>query len=128
MAGKREVIVCRNQEEIFKQAADLFVDIASHSISTQGRFSVALSGGSTPKGMFALLASDDYRNSVDWSKVHLFWGDERSVPPDHKDSNYKMANEAMINKVPIPPENVHRMRAESADVNEGAAEYEQLLK
>jgi 6-phosphogluconolactonase len=128
MAGNREIIVCQNQEDIFKRAADLFVKLANERIDSQGRFSVALSGGSTPRGMFALLASDDYRSRVDWSKVHLFWGDERSVAPDHKDSNYRMANEAMISKVPVPPENVNRMQAEESDIDAAAAKYETLLK
>jgi 6-phosphogluconolactonase len=128
MAGNRQIIVCQNQEDIFKRAANLFTDLAAEFAESQGRFSVALSGGSTPKGMFSLLATDPYRSRIDWSKVHLFWGDERSVPPDHKDSNYRMANEAMISKVPIPPENVHRMKAEESDINAAAADYEALLK
>src|SRR5262245_3401139 len=126
--GDREIIVCKNQEEIFAKAADLFVKSAAESIAARGSFSTALSGGSTPKGMFELLAGDGYRSQVDWSKVHLFWGDERSVPPDHKDSNFRMANEAMISKIPIPAANVHRMEAEKADINAAALEYEALLK
>jgi 6-phosphogluconolactonase len=128
MANNREVIVCRSQEEIFTKAADLFVKLVDESITSHGRFSVALSGGSTPKGMFSLLASDAYRNRVDWSKVHLFWGDERSVPPDDNQSNYRMANEAMISKVPVPAENVYRMRAEEQDINAAAADYAAKLK
>src|SRR5262245_52940266 len=128
MAGNRQIIVCQNQEDIFKRAANLFTDLAAEFNKSQGRFSVALSGGSTPKGMFSLLASDAYRSRIDWSKVHLFWGDERSVPPDHKDSNYRMANEAMISKVPVPAENVHRMKAEESDIDASAADYEALLK
>src|SRR5436853_3145849 len=124
MAGNREVIVCRDQEEIFKRSADLFTQLAGEKET----FSCALSGGSTPKGMYALLASDAYRDRIDWKKVHLFWGDERSVPTDHKDSNYKMATEAMISKVPIPAENVHRMQAESADIKGAAAAYEADIK
>jgi 6-phosphogluconolactonase len=120
--------VCRDQVEIFKLAADLFTQMAADCAESQGRFSVALSGGSTPKGMFSLLASDAYRSRIDWNKVHLFWGDERSVPPDHKDSNYRMANESMISKVPVPPENVHRMHAEESDIDAAAADYEALLR
>lgn len=124
----REVIVCKDQQEIFTKAAELFVELAAMAIADHGSFSVALSGGSTPKGMYALLASDAYRGRVDWSRVHLFWGDERSVPPDHENSNYRMANEAMISKLPIPVENVHRMEAEAADIASAAAEYEALIR
>src|ERR1041385_945278 len=110
MAKDREIIVSHNQEEIFRRAADLFTKLAAESIASQNKFSVALSGGSTPKGLFTLLATDEYRNQIDWQHVHLFWGDERSVPPDDAQSNYRMANEAMITKVPVPAENVYRMK------------------
>jgi 6-phosphogluconolactonase len=73
---------------------------------------VALSGGSTPRTTYALLASDEFAARVDWPRVRVFWGDERCVPPDHPDSNYRMAREALLDKVPIPTENVHRMRGE----------------
>lgn len=124
----REIIVCKDQQEIFTKAAELFVELAASSIADHANFSVALSGGSTPKGMYALLASDAYRDRVDWSRVHLFWGDERSVAPDHENSNYRMANEAMISKLPIPAENVHRMVAEAADIAAAAAEYEARVR
>ncbi len=124
----REIIVCKDQQEIFAKAAELFVELAARSIADHGNFSVALSGGSTPKGLYALLASDAYRDRVDWSRVHFFWGDERSVAPDHENSNYRMANEAMISKLPIPAENVHRMVAEAADIEAAAAEYEAQIR
>lgn len=124
----REVIVCHSQEEIFTKSADIFVSLASESIAARGQFTVALSGGSTPKGMYTLLASDVYRDKVDWNKVQMFWGDERSVAPDNDQSNYKMANQAMISKLPIPAENVHRMQAESEDIETAAKDYESTLK
>lgn len=124
----REVIVCHNQEEIFNKSADMFVALAIEAIAAKGQFTVALSGGSTPKGMYALLASDEYKNKVEWDKVHLFWGDERSVPPDNEQSNYRMANEAMISKLSIPKENVHRMEAELEDIESAAKSYETVLK
>lgn len=128
MAQNREIVVCRDQNEIFRRAADIFTSLASESIGSQGRFSVALSGGSTPKGMYSLLASDEYRNRIDWQNVHLFWGDERSVPPTHDQSNYRMANEAMISRVPVPAANVYRMEAERADIEAAAADYEAKMK
>lgn len=128
MAHEREVIVCQNQEEIFHRSADLFVQLAQESIAANGRFSVALSGGSTPKGMFELLASDVYRERIDWQNIHMFWGDERSVPPTDAQSNYRMANEAMISKIAIPAANVYRMQAEAADIEAAARAYEDSLK
>lgn len=124
----REIIVCHSQEEIFTKSADIFTTLASESIAARGQFTIALSGGSTPKGMYNLLASDSYRDKIDWNKVHLFWGDERSVAPDHDQSNYRMANEAMVSKIAIPAENVHRMHAESADIEAAAKDYENVLK
>ncbi len=81
----------------------LVAEIAGRS----GPFALNLSGGSTPKALYALLATDRYRAAIDWARLHLFFGDERFVPHDHPDSNYRMAREAMIAHVPIPPANVH---------------------
>ena len=92
-----------------------------------GRFTVALSGGSTPKTLYSLLASPEYRGRVDWPRVHLFWGDERCVPPDHPESNYRMVREALLSKIEIPPKNIHRMAGEK-DPPAAAAEYEQELR
>jgi 6-phosphogluconolactonase len=79
--------------------------------------------------MFAILANDAaLRNRMPWDRVHFFWGDERHVPPDHTDSNYRMTNEAMLSRVPIPPENIHRIRAENPDAGKAAEEYEQELR
>jgi 6-phosphogluconolactonase len=124
----REIIVCHNQEEIFTKSAEIFTTLATESIAARGQFAVALSGGSTPKGMYLLLASDSYKDKIDWNKVKLFWGDERSVPPDNNQSNYRMANESMISKLTIPTENVHRMYAESSDIETAAKDYENILK
>ena len=90
---------------------------------------MALSGGSTPKKMFAMLANDAaLRNRMPWSRVHFFWGDERHVPPDHTDSNFRMTNEVMLSRVPVPPENIHRIRAENPDAGKAAEDYEQELR
>src|SRR4051812_2140455 len=93
------------------EAALRFIEIAGTEIVRKGAVHVALSGGSTPKAMHALL-SGKYKDQVEWGKVHVYFGDERCVPPDHKDSNFKMANETLLDKVPIPAGNVHRMRGE----------------
>lgn len=96
-------------------------------LATNGRFSVALAGGSTPRDLYELLASEPYRRRVPWGRVHLFWGDERAVPPNSEESNFGMTWDAMISKLAIPPGNVHRMRGE-LDPEEAAREYERELR
>jgi 6-phosphogluconolactonase len=105
--------------EVYSDAASLatasaarFVDIARAAIEQRGRFSVALSGGSTPEATYKLLASDRFSNQFNWDRVHLFWGDERCVPPTHLHSNYRMVLQALISKIPIPVENIHRFKGE----------------
>ena len=93
-------------------AAARFVDRAATAIGAHGRFAVALSGGSTPRAMYTLLGSDELVHRVDWPRVHLFFGDERCVPPEHPDSNYRMVRETLLDHAPVPPGNVHRMRGE----------------
>jgi len=90
---------------------------------------VALAGGSTPKALYSLLVNDpSLRSQVPWDKLHLFFGDERHVPPDHPDSNFRMATEAMISKSPLKPEQVSRITAENPDANQAALEYEKTLR
>jgi 6-phosphogluconolactonase len=103
-----------DERTLATQAATRFARLAAASIHEHKRFMVALSGGSTPKGMYALLAKTPFIGQVDWTKVHLFWGDERCVPPDHSESNYRMANEALLSRVPLPSENVYRIPGELA--------------
>jgi 6-phosphogluconolactonase len=110
--SEREVIICRDVNELNRKGAQQFIALAGEAISQTGRFSVALSGGSTPKGLYASLATPEYRNRVDWTRVHLFWGDERCVPPDHPESNFRMVQESLLSKIQIPFENVHRMMGE----------------
>ncbi|MBI3951061.1 MAG: 6-phosphogluconolactonase [Acidobacteria bacterium] len=125
---RRGILICRHLEDVSQRAAELFVQLADEAISAKGRFAVALSGGSTPRALYTLLASDSFRDRVTWPKVHLFWGDERCVPPDHPDSNYHMARESLLDQVPIPQENVHRMPAEQEDHERAAADYEETLQ
>lgn len=101
-----------NGDELSQAAAELFVQRAQAAVARQGRFTVALSGGSTPRPTYERLASPAVRDAVPWQDTHVFWGDERFVPPDHPDSNYRMALEALLSKVPVPDENVHRMAGE----------------
>jgi 6-phosphogluconolactonase len=122
-----EIKVLPTADALAHAAAELVVVEGQAAIELRGRFSLALSGGSTPKAMHKILASDEFRDQLDWSKVEIFFGDERTVPPEHADSNYRMAKETLLSKVPIPGDNVYRMRGE-IDPNEAAKEYGQMLK
>lgn len=104
---------------------DHWVNIAKESIQDHGAFYVALSGGSTPKAIYQALATS-HNETIDWKKVHLFWSDERSVPPSHDESNYRMAMDSGLGKLPIPEDNIHRMVAEE-DIGTGATEYENTI-
>lgn len=106
-----------------QQAAQFIVHLANESIVTRGRFSIALSGGSTPKVLYGLLGSEPYRDQIDWSKVDIFWSDERCVPPDSADSNYRMAREVLLSRVPLSPQQVHRMLADQPDRDAAAQVY-----
>lgn len=108
-------------KDLARAAAELFV---ARSPKT-----VALSGGSTPKLLFELLAdpSEPFRDQIPWPDVHFFWSDERHVPPDHEESNFRMANEAMLSRVPVTKSNVHRVPSENPNAAEAASEYEQTL-
>jgi 6-phosphogluconolactonase len=125
-----------NQLDIFadtskltRGAAERFVELAAKAVEEHGVFSVALSGGSTPKALYQLIAADPIiRSKVQWSKVHMFFGDERHVPPDHNDSNFRMANEAMIQTLSSEQLHVHRVLAEFPSAAEAAAEYEADLR
>ena len=124
---KREIIVCRDENELNRKAAAQFITLAGDAIARSGRFAVALSGGSTPKALYSLLASPECRNLVDWSRVHLFWGDERCVPPGHPDSNFRMVREALLARIQFPNENIHRMPGEREPA-EAVAAYEAEIK
>lgn len=112
--------------EVARAAADRIVAAANEAVALSGSFSIALSGGSTPKALYELLASDAYRDRIPWADTEIFFGDERCVPPDHKDSNYRMAREALLSKVPIPATSVHRMKGE-IEPAAAAREYQQTL-
>lgn len=123
-----EVRVFEDLTELTRAAAEEVARAAERAVAERGRFTLALSGGSTPRPLYRLLASDPYRERLPWSAIHLFWGDERHVPPDHADSNFRMAREAMIDHAPVPPGNVHRVAAEDPDARRAAAAYEAELR
>ena len=110
-------------------AAQLFSDSVTHAVTTRGVARVAISGGSTPKAMFALLADpgQPFAASIPWTKLHLYWVDERCVPPTDAESNYRMTNEALLAKVPLPAAQVYRMEGE-LDPEEAASRYETVLR
>ena len=110
-----------------KFCAEHFISCAEKAIQDHGYFAVALAGGSTPKAVYQKLTEKAYADKIDWSKVKLFWSDERAVPPSHPDSNYRMAMEAAFSRLPILPEQIYRMAAEE-DIEHGALEYENLIK
>jgi len=114
-------------EQVARAAAERFVQAAEDSISERGRFSTALSGGSTPRRVYELLAGSDYRVRIDWSRTHIFFGDERCVPADHPDSNYRMAYETLLSRVPLPLVNIHPIKGDG-DPRANAQAYEQELR
>ncbi len=124
-----EIHISADPGELTRTAAEEFVRQAAKAIESNGRFTVALSGGSTPKGLYTLLASeaDPFRGRVPWGNIHFFWGDERHVPPDHPGSNYRMVYDALLSQVPVPTDHVHRIPAENPDAGKAAEEYEQAL-
>jgi len=128
MAAKPQVVVKGNLQEVSREAAELFARLATESVAANGRFSVALSGGSTPIALYRLLADPPLSRTIDWPHVHLFWGDERFVPADHPESNYRLARETLISRVPIPAENVYPMPTEGNDPEAAAAQYEVTLR
>jgi 6-phosphogluconolactonase len=122
-----EIQIYNNSDKLVAAAAEAFVRLAEEAISSRGRFCVALAGGSTPRALHSILAKEDFAARVDWSKVYLFWGDERCVAPDHADSNFRMARETLLDHVPVSEENIHRMRGE-IDAQESATEYQAILE
>jgi 6-phosphogluconolactonase len=122
------VYVCADAPEVARAAARHFVDWAWQSIAKDGKFNVALSGGSTPREMYRCLASPEFRAQVDWPRVHLFWGDERAVPPDSQESNYGLARRELLVRVPVPQGNIHRMEAEDTNIGRAAHNYEAVLR
>jgi len=130
MARVNELRAFADAGELARAAAEEVARRGAAAVHQRGRFTIALSGGATPRRLYALLADPmaPLRERLDWNAIDLFWGDERHVPPDHPDSNYRMAREALIDHVPIPPERVHRVPAEDPDAARAAALYEAELR
>ncbi|MBW7906253.1 MAG: 6-phosphogluconolactonase [Phycisphaerae bacterium] len=114
-------------ESLSHAVAALIVERAARALRERGSFGLTLAGGSTPRRAYELLAGPACARRIDWRRVHVFWGDERCVPPDDPRSNYGMANAALLSRVPIPAANVHRIRGE-LPAAEAAAEYDRVLR
>jgi len=123
-----DISVLPDTDTLARAAAEIFVATAAAAVRLRGTFRVALAGGGTPKAVYALLAGDErLRSRVEWNRVQVFWGDERHVPPDHGDSNFRMADEAMLRRVAIDSRHVWRIKGERADADRAAREYERDL-
>ncbi|HYP29591.1 MAG TPA: 6-phosphogluconolactonase [Blastocatellia bacterium] len=114
--------------ELAREAARHFSELAGERAARERQFTVALSGGSTPRAMFELLSREPHAREVPWRSVYFFWGDERMVPPDHPESNYRMARESLLDRVPVPDGNVFRMAGEAEDPELAAEEYSAQLR
>ncbi len=126
---QRDVRILTDLSAIARRAAQEFVQSATSAVSERGSFRIALAGGSTPKALYSLLVGDaGLRAQLPWDKMHLYFGDERSVGPDHPDSNFRMASETLISKSPLKPEQVIRIKGEYKDTERAAQEYEQALR
>lgn len=123
---KPELRVFQDAETLSRHAANLFMEQSNRAIRERNRFLVALNGGSTPTRLFQLLASE-YRDEIEWNKVHVFWGDERCVPPNEEESNYHQAYETLLSKVIIPENNIQRVPGE-LDPASAAKKYAETLK
>jgi 6-phosphogluconolactonase len=129
LVANRKVELFANGMEIARRAADEVVRIASEAAAARGAFTIALSGGSTPKVLYALLAGNPaLRNSLPWDKMKVFFGDERHVGPGHADSNFQMASDAILSKVPLQPKQIHRIKGEYPDTAQAAVEYEATIQ
>lgn len=127
MSSDPQVRVFPNTAELFRGSAEAFCDFGETAIREHGRYTVALSGGSTPRGLHEQLATT-FKSRLPWDKVYFFWGDERHVPPDFPESNFRMAKETLLSKLSIPAEHIIRMPGEIPDANQGAGLYEESLR
>jgi 6-phosphogluconolactonase len=123
-----QVVIYPDTNTLSHEAAQYIVRLANEAIVSHGRFSIALSGGSTPRVLYGLLGDEPYRSQINWSQVEIFWSDERCVPPDSSDSNYQLAQEVLLSKVPIPASQIHRMPADKPDHDAASLEYTQEMQ
>jgi 6-phosphogluconolactonase len=127
VSGTVELRRLTTPQDLFQAAAEEVIRAATSAVAQRGRFAIALSGGSTPKNLYTLIAANASAN-LPWDRMFFFWGDERHVPPDNPDSNYRMAKETLLSKVAIPPANIFPIPAENPDASAAAEAYEQTLR
>jgi 6-phosphogluconolactonase len=127
MSATVEVRRLATPQDLFRTAAEEVLGAATDAIAKRGRFTIALSGGSTPKNLYTLIAANA-NTSLPWDQMFFFWGDERHVPPDDAESNYRMAKESLLSKVPIPAANIFRVPTENPDASKVAEAYELTLR
>jgi 6-phosphogluconolactonase len=127
--AQRDIRILADPAAITRRAADEFVKAAAEAVAKNGVFNVAFAGGSTPKALYALLADDPaYRGKIAWDKMRVFFGDERHVPPDNSESNFRMASEALFSKGLLKPEQIARIKGEYPDTEKAALEYQLVLR
>lgn len=119
--------ISKNADELSEKVAAWLVNEINTTLKKQDQFTIALAGGNTPKKLYSLLASDRYKDKIDWTRMHFFWGDERFVPFEDEKNNAKMAHEVLLDKVPVDKKNIHVMQTIGPEPEESAAEYEKLL-
>jgi 6-phosphogluconolactonase len=127
MMSESQIRIFDSAEELARTAAEWFVTLTREALAGSDRFAVALAGGSTPKRLYQLLAEPPCREQIDWSKLEIFWSDERAVPPDHPESNYKMAWDSLLSRVPVDSSRVHRLQGEATDADLAAIAYQQEI-
>jgi 6-phosphogluconolactonase len=128
VSAAREIVVEPDSQALARAAAETFVRLAQSAISARGDYRVALSGGNTPRALFAELAGKDVRDRIDWTRCEIFFSDERFVPHDSPESNYHTAREALLSKVPVPADRVHPVPTDGLDPERSALEYEQEIR
>lgn len=124
---EREIVVLDTPDAVADEAARRWLALAEETVEQRGKFMVALSGGSTPRALYERLAHPPYQEGAPWAQTHVFWGDERTVPPGHEDSNYRMAHQTLLSRVAVPLNNIHRPHGDK-DPGEAATDYEQVLR
>jgi len=127
LSSSAEIRTLTTPQELFAAAAEEVVRTGNEAVGQRGRFTIALAGGSTPKSLYNLLATNA-RTTLPWDRMFFFWGDERHVPPTDPESNYRMADEAMLSKVPVPPGNVFRIKTENPEAAAAAEDYEKTIR
>ncbi len=127
-AAQQDIRIYPTSPSLMEAAAQHVIRHAGRAVKARGTATLALAGGSTPKTLYALLATPPCRTQLDWTRIHFFWGDERHVPPDHRDSNYRMTHESFLRHMPVAPDHIHRVPSEIPDARIVASRYEDMIR